>query len=62
MDVSVLLVCSETTIDFSRYIPIIRGDLMDRNSEECERNALTGATLEPRDVNNTVCIACSRAL
>lgn len=59
---SVLLVGIEATIYFSRYTPSMRGDSMDENLKEYERDAVAGATLKPRDINKTVAIAYSRTL
>lgn len=59
---SVLLVGIEAMKDFSRYTPIVRGDSMYENAKEYERDAVTGATLKPRNINKTVGIAYSHTL
>jgi len=59
---SVLLVGPEAAMKFSRHIPIMRGDSVYGNGKEYERDAVTDATVKPRDINKTVGIAHLRAL
>jgi len=59
---SVLLVGLEAAMKFSRHILIMRGDSVYGSGKEYERDAVTDATVKPRDINKTVGIAYLRAL
>ncbi len=54
---SVLLVGLEAAMEFSKNIPIIRGNSLYGNDREYERDAVMDATLKPREINYTVGIA-----